>query len=127
MNKIKNRNIGKEELDRVNWVLDHIGRGKHCLEEYRSTFNRGANSFYADRRKALDILKGLIETDVDKWKRDLTARLEEVYSRSLDNPRTLNTALNALQMLAKLNGAMDDTLRIETAIPVIKWDKSDGE
>lgn len=121
----KPRNIGIEEQERIRWVLDHLGRGKHCLEEYKATFNKGATAFYADRRKALDLLQDLIETDINKWKRDLNARLEEVYARSLDNPRTLNTALNALQMLAKLNGAMDDTLKIETAIPVIKWDKAD--
>lgn len=121
------QDIGLQHQKRIDWVLDHIGYGKSCRDEYQKKFGLSQYQFYADRKEALTLLKERVNDDVDKWKDDIIERLEELYARSINSPRTYNVALNTLQTLAKITGNLEEKVKVEAVIPQIRWEKESDE
>jgi len=98
----------KEE--RLQWVADHLGYGRSCLEEYKATFGLRNCSFYKDRREVLEKMEDRLGDQATSWAKDLVERYEYLYERALSKGH-LQTAATILEKISKLKGL--DVQKIE--------------
>lgn len=116
------------EEERIAWVAERLGLGKVAVKEYKEVWHRGEAAFYRDRRKAIALMREHMSKSAEEWREDLIQRYEELYARTLTDPRNRGVALSTLNALAHITG--NDVQKVEVEGKEnfsIKWEKEAPE